>query len=74
MVKQKTTGDVGPAEVTLEIDSDDEQLANLIYADVVGRIDEIKQMVDHDVPIEGTEAPMSADWESSGYAESVEDE
>jgi hypothetical protein len=74
MVKQKTVGDIGDLEVTVTIEGPDEGLANLIYADVVGNIDTIKQMVDHDVPIEGTEPPMTANWADSEYAESVEDE
>jgi hypothetical protein len=63
-MKQKTTGDIGGLEVTLTIEGDDEQLANLIYADIVGRLDEIKQMLDEDIPPEGTHPPMSADWEA----------
>jgi hypothetical protein len=73
MVEQTVTGDVGELEVTVIIEGPDSDLANLLYADIVGRIDECKQMVDHDIPIEGTEPPMSAMWADSGYAESAEE-
>ena len=50
MVRQETTGDSGDVEVTLTIEGPDEALANRIYADIVGHLDEIKQMVDYDIP------------------------
>lgn len=62
MVGQSTTGDIGNLEVTLEIEGEDEELANAVYADIVGRLDEIKQMVDEDIPPEGTHPPMGFDW------------
>lgn len=64
MVRQKTTGDIGDATITVTIESDDEPLANRIYADLVGRADELKQMVEEDVPQEETMPPMTADWAS----------
>lgn len=67
MVKQGTTGEIGDLEVTVTIEGPDEQLANLVYADTVGRLDELKQMVDEDIPPECTHPPMSANWE--GYLE-----
>jgi hypothetical protein len=73
MVTQKIAGEIDGMDVTVTIEGDDEGLANLIYADVVGHVDTIKQMVEHDVPIEGTEPPMSANWADSEYAESVEE-
>ena len=74
MVKQETTGTIGGLDVTVTIEGEDESLANLIYADVVGRLDEVNQMVEHDIPIEGTEPPMEANWADSDYAESVEED
>lgn len=69
MVKQTITGDIGELEVAVTIEGEDEQLANLIYADVVGRLDELNQIVEEDIPPEHTEPPMSARWEDSNYTE-----
>lgn len=71
MVKQEVTGSIGGLNVTLTIEGEDEQLANLIYADIHGRLDEINQMVAQDVPIEATEPPMTARWAESEYAQSA---
>lgn len=62
MVRQKAHGDIGDLTVHVEIEGSDEQLANMVYADVVGRLDELKQMVDHDIPAEHTTPPMGANW------------
>jgi hypothetical protein len=68
MVHQKVSGDVGDATVRIKIEAEDEQLANLLYADIVGRVDELKQIVDHNIPVEETVPPMGANWAESEYA------
>lgn len=59
-----TEGTVGGATVTIEVEGLDETLAELINADLSARADELKQMVDHDVPPAGTERPTVVDWEA----------
>ncbi len=57
----ETVGEIGDVELTIRLEGD-EELAGVIYADLVARADEIKQMVDHDIPPNGTETPMTVDW------------
>jgi len=64
MVRQKTSGTIGGIEVTIEIEGDDEALANLIYADLEGRCGKLNQIVELDRHPDVAEAPMSADWEA----------
>lgn len=66
MVEQTVEGDVGPASVTVEIESDDEQLANRLYADLVGDLERIRQIVEDGVDPTEAEGHMSADWTSYG--------
>jgi len=63
MVKQKTNGTIGGMDVTIEIEGDDETLANLIYADLVGRCDELNQIVEVGRHPAATSPNMSANWE-----------
>jgi|APHM01.1.fsa_nt_gi hypothetical protein len=64
MDTQEVTGYIADLEVTLTIDGPDEHIANLCYADIVGRLDEIKQIVEEDIPPEYTSPTMTADWDS----------
>jgi hypothetical protein len=63
MVRQEVTGSIGTLDITVTLDGEDEQLANLCYGDIVGRLDEIKQIVEEDVEPSETIPPMTADWE-----------
>lgn len=63
MVKLSNEGTIGELDVEVSIVGGDEELANLVYADLVGRADELKQMVDYDIPPEGTEPHIRAKWD-----------
>lgn len=61
MVTQTTVGNLGDVEVTITIDGD-EELANFVYADLVGRFDVLKRSVESDTLPEEVERMMSARW------------
>jgi DNA-directed RNA polymerase subunit L len=64
MVRQTVSGVIDTAEVTIEIESDDETLANLIYAALKGKTDEINEIVEFEKHPDAAQASMSADWEA----------
>lgn len=61
--RTKTTGDIADLEVIISVKGDDEQLASMIEADLSGRADEIKQMIDHGIPPEMAERQYEIEWE-----------
>lgn len=61
MVTQTTVGDLGDVEVTITIEGDGE-LANFVYADLVGRCDVLKRSVESDTLPDEVERMMSARW------------
>ena len=65
MVKQKTSGEIGGIDIELTLEGGDEALANLLYADLVGRLGELNEIVEVGKPPDAAQGPMSADWE--GY-------
>jgi len=64
MVTQTVTGTIGRIEVEITLSGDDEQLANLLFADLQGHCDELNQIVELDRHPDATEPPMTADWEA----------
>lgn len=64
MVKVKEVGTVGDNEVTLIIDGSDEQLANMIYADIVGRLTQISRGLKEGTHPDEQDPSMTVDWHS----------
>lgn len=62
--RAETVGTIGGTEVTITVEGLDETLVELLQSDLSVRADELKQMVDHDVPPGATEKPTEVDWEA----------
>lgn len=62
MVKNTTEGEILGVDVTITVKGDDEQLADLIHSDLVGRAEELNEIVEAGVHPEATRPPTSVDW------------
>ena len=63
MVYLETVGEIGGIEVEITVEGEPESEAEKIHSDLVGRADELRQILYENIHPDATEPPIRVKWE-----------
>lgn len=68
MVEHETSGTIGELDVTIEIEGEDEELADLVNLDLQRRCDELVEIVEVGKHPDAAHSDLDVDWSDYWYS------